>query len=414
MDKDRKGRRVQRGHSGSAAQEPSAEARQVVLQSPLAVMMLQLPSERIVAASPAARSVIAAPDEQVEGRLLSEFIDETPTEAEDLLARGRLNGYQTSRSLLPGRGGTPLTVWVRAIGARSAPRYVVALLFETEARPPSTEWPPASPVTVVDADTVVGTTSDQLVIDRISENVHRLLGDRAIEVIGRSLLRLAHPDDLPSLLRALAESTSSEHGVTLRLRVLRTGQDPLPCQLVLLPLSPAPTCVFALESDTSDGGTGGTAAAAGLVSEVDGTEELTSVDSANTVPDNGALENTGPRTGRNAGGDEETTDPTVSAAELERMLSSLRHGVEAVSESRELTELDTAQIPGLSELTSREFDIVTRLLAGDRAPAIAGALFISKSTVRNHLSSVFAKLGVRSQQELIVLLRRTQLPPPEL
>jgi len=385
---------VQHSHSVSAAQEPSAEARQVVSQSPLAVVMLQLPSERIVAASPAARSVIAAPDEQVEGRLLSEFVDETPTEAEDLLARGRLNGYQTSRSLLAGRGGTPLTMWVRAIGGRSAPRYVVALLFETEARTPPTEWSPASPVTVVDADPVVGTTNDHLVIDRISENVHRLLGDRAIEVIGRSLLRLAHPEDLPSLLRALAEATSSEHGVTLRLRVLRTDEEPLPCQLVLLPLSPAPTCVFALEVDATE------------------TEELAS---ANTVPNNGVFENTGPCTGRKpGGGDEETTDPTVSAAELERMLSSLRHGVEAVSESRELTELDTAQTPGLSQLTSRELDIVTRLLAGDRAPAIAGALFIGKSTVRNHLSSVFAKLGVRSQQELIVLLRRTQLPPPEL
>jgi len=37
-------------------------------------------------------------------------------------------------------------------------------------------------------------------------------------------------------------------------------------------------------------------------------------------------------------------------------------------------------------------------------PAIAGALFISQSTVRNHLSSVFRKLRVESQQELIDLL----------
>ena len=48
--------------------------------------------------------------------------------------------------------------------------------------------------------------------------------------------------------------------------------------------------------------------------------------------------------------------------------------------------------------------MVTRLLAGKRVPAIAEALFVSQSTVRNHLSSVFRKLNVQSQQELIDLL----------
>jgi DNA-binding NarL/FixJ family response regulator len=38
-------------------------------------------------------------------------------------------------------------------------------------------------------------------------------------------------------------------------------------------------------------------------------------------------------------------------------------------------------------------------------PAIAEALYLTQSTVRNHLSSVFQKLRVSSQQALIVLLR---------
>ncbi len=62
----------------------------------------------------------------------------------------------------------------------------------------------------------------------------------------------------------------------------------------------------------------------------------------------------------------------------------------------------------LPELTSRELQIVSRLLAGDRVPAISRQLYLAQSTVRNHLSAVFAKLGVRSQQELIVLLRKAQ------
>jgi DNA-binding CsgD family transcriptional regulator len=40
-------------------------------------------------------------------------------------------------------------------------------------------------------------------------------------------------------------------------------------------------------------------------------------------------------------------------------------------------------------------------------PSIAESLFLSPSTVRNHLSAVFRKLRVGSQQELIHLLRRT-------
>jgi PAS domain S-box-containing protein len=62
-------------------------------------------------------------------------------------------------------------------------------------------------------------------------------------------------------------------------------------------------------------------------------------------------------------------------------------------------------LPGLERLSRREIEVVRMLLRGDRVPVIARQLFISQSTVRNHLSSVFRKLRVNSQQELIVLLR---------
>jgi DNA-binding CsgD family transcriptional regulator len=52
-------------------------------------------------------------------------------------------------------------------------------------------------------------------------------------------------------------------------------------------------------------------------------------------------------------------------------------------------------------------EIVVRLMNGDRVPAIAESLFLSPSTVRNHLSAVFRKMRVSSQQELIHRLRRT-------
>ena len=53
-------------------------------------------------------------------------------------------------------------------------------------------------------------------------------------------------------------------------------------------------------------------------------------------------------------------------------------------------------------------DIVNRLLDGARVTTIAAALYISPSTVRNHLSAVYRTARVHSQAELIELLRPTQ------
>lgn len=56
---------------------------------------------------------------------------------------------------------------------------------------------------------------------------------------------------------------------------------------------------------------------------------------------------------------------------------------------------------GFSE---RQLEIVDRLLRGERVPTIARKLFLSQSTVRNHLSAIFRTLGVHSQEELLTAL----------
>jgi len=58
----------------------------------------------------------------------------------------------------------------------------------------------------------------------------------------------------------------------------------------------------------------------------------------------------------------------------------------------------------IQQLSTREREIVEHLSGGRRVPEIASALGISPNTVRNHLKSVFRKLGVSSQVELLSLL----------
>jgi DNA-binding NarL/FixJ family response regulator len=69
---------------------------------------------------------------------------------------------------------------------------------------------------------------------------------------------------------------------------------------------------------------------------------------------------------------------------------------------------DPQAIPGLSELSTRQWDVLNRLLRGERTTSIARDMFISPSTVRNHLSEIFRKLGVHSQGELLELLRTNE------
>lgn len=57
-------------------------------------------------------------------------------------------------------------------------------------------------------------------------------------------------------------------------------------------------------------------------------------------------------------------------------------------------------------LSDREAQVVQLLLSGNRVPRIAQQLHLSPSTIRNQLSTVYRKLGVSSQQELILLFHR--------
>jgi DNA-binding NarL/FixJ family response regulator len=63
----------------------------------------------------------------------------------------------------------------------------------------------------------------------------------------------------------------------------------------------------------------------------------------------------------------------------------------------------------LESLSTRQWEILTRLLRGERAHEIAADLYLSPSTVRNHLTAIYRKFGVHSQSELLAGLLNTDL-----
>lgn len=67
-------------------------------------------------------------------------------------------------------------------------------------------------------------------------------------------------------------------------------------------------------------------------------------------------------------------------------------------------------VPGLDLLTGRENEVLERLVAGARVPQIAEQMHLAPPTVRNHLSSIYRKLGVHSQADLVALLRPSPAP----
>ena len=79
--------------------------------------------------------------------------------------------------------------------------------------------------------------------------------------------------------------------------------------------------------------------------------------------------------------------------------------------------LDMAALPSLQahpelrQLSARQWEILSLLLDGKRVPQIAEELFISRSTVRNHLAAIFQRFGVHSQTELLQVLLKPELAP---
>ena len=93
----------------------------------------------------------------------------------------------------------------------------------------------------------------------------------------------------------------------------------------------------------------------------------------------------------------------ASAGSLAAELANVASRLQSLSFSASLSDRAGVPIdaPALRALSAREKQILALLMQSLRVSAIAERLFISQSTVRNHLKAIYRKVGVSSQGELI-------------
>jgi NarL family two-component system response regulator LiaR len=103
----------------------------------------------------------------------------------------------------------------------------------------------------------------------------------------------------------------------------------------------------------------------------------------------------------------------VSADELARAIRAAHSGRATLSPEAAQALVENANqppTPGL-DLTEREREVLGLMIEGLNNTQIAGRLTVSPSTIKSHVSSILAKLGVASRTEAVALALRSRIIP---
>jgi DNA-binding CsgD family transcriptional regulator len=266
---------------------------------------------------------------------------------------GALAMYRADRRVrTDDHANVAITAWVR--GFHFSDRSV-ALSELTDATPrrrsPLAEYLGQEPLTMV-----VGTTDADWVITSLSTDIEPLLGISAAEAVGLKFLCSLEQGDVRKVVAARGHA-EGEHSVAVRVHLKDAAGAWVPFCCVLTALAGSTDLLFILlpEDELSARGT------------------------------------------------------AMRAGKLEHHLVRIAAEIEASGVLHEVAMLpDPMRLPPLSGLTSRQWEVLRRLARGERVPTIAKALFVSQSTVRNHLAAIFERFQVHSQADL---LERLQVDP---
>lgn len=328
--------------SAAALAPPLPEA---VRNSSLAIALVQLPTRRFVELSRRAAAHFGGEPRVLRGTDALAVSDdpEASGRAWDVIADGVLDGYRARRSLRGDDGAVDSSIWTRVLRS-GADDAVVVIVAPVRGEHDRPDD------TLDDEDVAVVAAS----IGR--ENEARP-DQGSLEFPVLPLLDIVHPDDIATILTAIEEATADRARVAVVVRVRDTARG---WQRLRLSLGP-------IDGETKNVGLALTLAGETIA----------------PVP------------------------PTERVIELEHRLQRIAREVEAagvVSTFGRLANPET--LPGLEDVTSRQWEVVTRLARGERVSAIARGMYLSPSTVRNHLANLYRKVGVHSQSEFLELLRQ--------
>jgi len=305
-------------------------------------------------ANRAAANLVGVGLDELVGTPVSQFVSPANLVEEDVadLVAGRFEGFTATRTVTP-RGGDPIPVYAVAYaidvdGQRlgvgvSVPRADLGRLGRHSVRLSSDLVPIA-----------IGLARDDWTIESISLEVEELIGRRPADCVGLRLVDMINADDAAGLKDQFRRAPATPI-VVPRVRFASSAGQWIQVSVLAAPVEHhAGRIRFALV---------------------------------------GRIEETFPRT---------VDQDQEIELRLRRIGTHLRAAGMIDSVAADLADDDYRR---MGELTSKQWEILSKLLRGERVPTIANSLFISQSTVRNHLSAIFERFGVHSQVELIERLR---------
>ncbi len=353
---------------GAPARSPDA-VEALVGSSDVPLAAVDLPSGQFLAVNPPLASAVGSTVSALTRSSSLDWLSPDDRHAAQLglqaLADGDLTGYQAIRRLTnPKDPDQVFAIWVSAVDVDGGRVGLASVIPSARHDNQFRALPPVSKIPEP-GSMVLGTVDSSWRLDRISQDVTPLLGLTPEQCTGQPVLGVIHPSDMPAFLAAVEHARRGERAVRLTLRLNARSHDWTEVTVVLATIAPGdpPPLAFAL------------------------------------IRDDAAADPPGP-------GD------SSREMQLEGHMLRIAGELQAAGLIPRLQQLPAlTDEPQLGKLTSREWAVLTRLLDGQRVPAIAADLYVSQSTVRNHLSSIYAKLGVHSQVDLIRLLRHGTKSP---
>jgi DNA-binding CsgD family transcriptional regulator len=348
------------GGRGGRPRSAPEEAHDEIEMLDLSLLLGALDDFTVRALSPAALKGLKAAPSEVVGRPISDIIcegDRANTQAAlEAMRAGAIDFYLARRCL--SADGSPeqtATLWATAYRFGDERVALVEMAYGHEPRQsPLAEYLGRGPL-----EMAVGTTDAAWVITSVSADIDGLLGIPAAEALDRRLLGWVEEGDVGKLLEA-GRRARTESSAALRIRVRDGAGGWTALRCILTPLAGSTDLCFMLLPDPEPHDT-----------------------SARRV------------------------------ARLEEHLWRIGAEIQASGIWQHSDHLpDPARFPQMGGLTGRQWEVLRRLKRGERVPTIAKELFVSQSTVRNHLAAIFQLFGVHSQADLLALLVADQTDAP--